>query len=242
VIHHISDGPLLTNGVSWTVLPEGASAYKDMSLRRITKACWNHFVTYHGQARWFLRGLYDMYVNVTNLMEFVSELEKRYDPMTEWVGRYGCHFFGIDYPHGSTGHFFSNLGVHRLVGNMGVFDRCPTRWGEDLCMRYVMDKLVIPFYEGCSTRFIITFPGSSKTLRSPIICPELHFFEEKSLVQLGPTAVSTAVAIHMHAMKMQVWTARLREAHGLSVVWAKKRSHGTPLFCVPGVVNGSTES
>jgi hypothetical protein len=103
VIHHISDGALYRNDINWTVLPEGAAPYRDKRLRVITTETWKHFVTFHSSTRWLLRGLYDMSVNVTNLVELAKSLEKQYNPLTQWVARYGCHYnFGHDYPHGSA--------------------------------------------------------------------------------------------------------------------------------------------
>jgi hypothetical protein len=177
-----------------------------------------------------------MYVNVTNLLKFLQELEGRFDPMKQWVGRYGCHWYGMDYPHGSTGHLFSNFAVQGFVQNVPIFDECPARWNEDLCTGFVINKLAIPFHEGCSTQFIITFPRSIKQIRGPVQCPEFQFYGRRSHIRLPPTPISTAVTIHMHAMDMGGWTARLRMAYHLSVAWMRRGSEGVPFFCLPGLV------
>jgi hypothetical protein len=134
-IHHISDGPLYLHGINWTFLPEGVAPYFEKSLRILTKESWKHFVRFHPHSRWFLRGCYDMYVNVTNLLELVKQLERAFDPEHEFVARYGCHFAkGFDYPHGSTGHLFSAYAVRQFIADIPVFDACPQRFCDDICL------------------------------------------------------------------------------------------------------------
>jgi hypothetical protein len=231
-IHHVSSGPLEVNGINYTVLPEGAQAYRDKRMRRITKGCWSHFVKYHPETRWFLRGFHDMFVNVSNLLKMIKELEEKYDPMSEWVSRYGCgSFFGLDYAHGSTGHFFSNFAVKTLANNTAIFDNCPRRWNEDSCLHFVMDKLKLPFYESCSTKFIISFPEDIGELKVKKICPSYNLWGVRpSKITTGHTPVIEAVALHMHHIPMDFWRDWINRtmALNLSIIW-KWRAR----FCTP---------
>jgi hypothetical protein len=226
----LSDGPLSLNGTDW-IVPDGVPP-REKTLREFTKISWKHFIAHYGTMRWFLRGLYDMYVNVTNLMAMIGALEREFDPMVEWVSRYGCHCYGgIDYPHGSTGHLFSNFAVRRLITNIPFFDECPKHWCEDRCVRFTMDKMDIPFYGGCSVQFIITFPAAISQRFRVMPCPQFSSFGGcLSLLAIPPTPISTAVTAHMHRIPMQLWTAALLLARNFSIVWLD----GGPVFCNPG--------
>jgi hypothetical protein len=240
VIHHISDGPLYVNGINFTVLPEGAAPYREKQVRLITKECWKHFLRNHPDVPWFLRGFFDMYVNLTNLCKMIDELNQQYHPMEEWVSRYGCAFhMGIDYPHGSTGHLFSNKAVRTLVESIPIFDDCPPKDAEDLCVRFTMDKLNIPFYSGCSRYFATGFPDASvSTIQSMIDnarpCPDYGMMSIHSLAKLRPCPITKAVTIHMHAVRMDKWTEYLHRASSLSLVWTNPDVNSLWVdFCKP---------
>jgi hypothetical protein len=223
-IHHVSDGPLHVNNVDFTVVPEGAKCYEDRKMRRITKGSWEHI-------RWFIRGFYDMYLNVSNLLRMIEDLEGQYDPMSQWVSRYGCAVFrDQDYAYGSTGHLFSNFAVKTLVNNVAVFDSCPSDQGEDLCLYWIMRKLNLPFYESCSTKFVVTFPSDIKNLTVKKICPEYSTWAHQTRLRIGYTPVIGAVAYHMHNIPMELWMDWLKQAMAanISVVF-----HSGAKFCTP---------
>jgi hypothetical protein len=223
-IHHVASGPLYVNGINWTVLPGGVTPQREKQLRTVTKASWRHFLAFHPDSHWYLRGFYDMYVNITNLLELVWSLEQNHDPMNAWVARYGCHYTrGIDYPHGSTGHLLSSYAVRQLVENVAVFDSCPRKQCEDVCLRFTMDRLGIPFYDGCSAQFVITFPRAFGTITHPPRCPTFQFYNNNSRIFIPPTPVLTAVTFHMHQLRMDRWKALILGAQNLSIVWILRK-------------------
>jgi hypothetical protein len=246
VIHHISDGPLYVNGINFTVLPEGSAAYREKQVRLITKECWKHFVKNHPHVPWFLRGFFDMFVNVTNLRKFLHELNAQYHPQDEWVARYGCaNHEGIDYPHGSTGHLFSNSAVRTLLSNIAIFDACPERHAEDICVRFTMNALRIPFYASCSDYFVVGFPDVSLSTYSVMTreaprCPTRGMISSYSLIMPLPCPVPKAVTVHMHAVRMDKWMDYLHGAAHLALAWIPKE-FGYPgvHFCVPQMTIGA---
>jgi hypothetical protein len=176
-----------------------------------------------------------MWVNITNLKAMIAELEAHYDPMTQWVGRYGCSHEMIDYPHGSTGHFFSNYAMRQFVKHISYYDSCrPDLW-DDLCVRIVMDQLGQDFYAGCSTQFIISFPrtGGLQNISAIAPCENWNFFERHSQLQIPPTPMRDAVTVHMHSIPMEAWTMLLTLCHNLSVVWAMRSRFTRAYFCHP---------
>jgi hypothetical protein len=229
VVEHVSDGPLTVNGVTFTVLPEGSKAYRDVWNRKITKECWKHFLRYHPNSRWFLRGLHDVFVNVTNLLDEIHHLERQYDPFSQWVARYGCHrFMGLDCPHGSTGHMYSNRAVRMLVDNIEVFDRCKRGTYEDVCTRTTIDALNQSFYNGCSSRFIIQLPDIHDSdiralvrRRTDYVCAAWQNHGAVSEIRVGPSQVSSAITIHMHKLKMEDWASILHSERHLWVTWVR---------------------
>jgi hypothetical protein len=227
-VYHVAESAFSVNGVvDWTVLPEGPRPHRPFKGRENMKKCWRHFIANHPNARWFLRGDHDMYVNITNLRALIAKLDSEYDPMTEWVARHGCTGYEIDTVHSSTGILLSQAAVKRLVNSVWYFDAAPSNFGLDFCMRLVMDRIGVKFYEGCSPQFFIGFPRSSRDLQDPIACPQYNIFGKETRVRVSPLLVSRAVAIHMHDIRMELWTDSIRNAENVSVYW-----DNDPFFCL----------
>jgi hypothetical protein len=233
IVEHCSTGYSRVNGIKWTSLPEGAEPYFEVLMRRVTKLSWEHFVKHHPNARWFLRGFHDMWVNITNLRDMVRRLDEHYDPMTQWVGRYGCGHQSIDYPHGSTGHFFSNFAVRELAKHVKIYDACDRTLWDDLCVRLTMEKLGYEFYSGCSTQFIISYPRGGQKWSVAPNCSRLAFYDARSLLKIPPTPLYDAVTVHMHSIPMEFWNVLLLEANHMSVIWEKRGYFVRPFFCKP---------
>jgi hypothetical protein len=222
-IHHISDTFIEVNGITWTGLSDAAlygSAF--------VKECWNHFNVTYSKVHWFLRGDFDMYVNVTNLKKMIKELEVEYDPMTEWVSRFGCANLDQDFPHGGTGYLFSNFAVRTLLRNISLFDRCSEKIPWDICVGRLLARLGMPFFESCSNKFVIGFAGNMKDLADPVACPSFSSFGGMSRLKVAPVSVADAVTLHMHEIKMELWSPWVKASNNVSIFWNKR-----PMFCRP---------
>jgi hypothetical protein len=229
-VYQIVNGPLMGDGINFTFLPEGANLpYLDDRPRRLTEQSWRHFLKYHTDTHWYMRGMYDMYLNLTNMKDFIANLEARYDPMTDFVGRYGCSHWKRDFPHGSTGFLFSNAAVRLLFGSLAEFQNC--KGNDDLCMRNMYDLLHMSFHEGCSSRFIVTFPRNISKLSKPIKCPRHQSYGRRSLIRVPPALVKAAVTIHMHGIPMHFWTNWVKMAADSSIAWVRNGTENVPVFC-----------
>jgi hypothetical protein len=136
----------------------------------------------------------------------------------------------IDYPHGSTGHFFSNHAVRILANSTDIFDACPAEFCEDVCVRFTMDRLQIPFYEGCTSKFVITFPHNISSLVTAEACPRWAVMTPGSKIRVGHGPVVESVTLHMHGIPTESWTDWILRAQAakMSVIWING-----PVFCIP---------
>jgi hypothetical protein len=167
-----------------------------------------------------------MYVNVTNLKALIGKLEAEYDPMTEWVARHGCSSYDIDTVHSSSGVLLSHAAVRRLLSAVWFFDALGSNLGPEFCLRRVMDRIGVRFYEGCSPQFFIAFPRNSRDVQNPMPCPQYNVFGRETRIRVSPLSVSEAVAIHMHDIRMELWTDSIKNAENVSVCW-----NLDPFFC-----------
>jgi hypothetical protein len=164
----------------------------------------------------------------------IRKLERDYDAMRDWVGRYGCVYrFFLDYPHGSSGHLFSSFAVRSLIAKIPVFDSWPGTWGEDLCTRKTIDVIHNGFGQGCSNQFVVDFPQQI-VLTGPErmgACEQYLLLGGTSKIVHMPCAVTDAVTLHMHKIPMQLWKEKIGAGMKLSVMWKVKKDQHWMAFC-----------
>jgi hypothetical protein len=91
-----------------------------------------------------------------------------------------------------------------------------------------MDRLGFPFYESCSTKFVMEFPAIRK-LRAQIgeNCT-YGKYDFGSKLRIAHSRVKDVVAFHMHRIPMELWHDQIVESENASIVWK-----AGPRFCTP---------
>jgi hypothetical protein len=104
---------------------------------------------------------------------------------------------------------------------------------EDLCLKMVMDRYGIPFYDGCSNRFLTAMGKRISRLEESVECPAIIRPKNGSRVGIVPGYVKDAVTIHMHAIKMDLWTSYALAAgeYASVLTWSRFGWLNPPFFC-----------
>jgi hypothetical protein len=117
----------------------------------LMKSCLKHYSEYHGDGRWMLYVNDDIYVNIQVLEPLMWDLGTLASPLMKSTARYGCHIprNGSDYIELESGFLFSNFLVRTLTKHLELITEC-----NGFYLRKMLDTLEIPFYEGCSDKFV----------------------------------------------------------------------------------------
>jgi hypothetical protein len=75
-------------------------------------------------SRWIYRGFDDALIKFDILLDYIRELERRYDPLEDVVVRGDCIVNGPIYPSGGPGSIFSRAAVQKLAsyGNFSIWE------------------------------------------------------------------------------------------------------------------------
>jgi len=235
-LEYLSDGPLYVNGINYTILPHQNMTYDDKKFCIRTPESWIHFAKYHSEARWYLRGTHDTFINISGLSELISELETKIDPMKEFGFAFNFHEYGnIFYPQGGTGWLFSNYAVMRFAKEHKKFREICEMCYDDVAVPYFFHHFGLNINNWQTNRFIVTFPNTEIQIikrqewgKVPI-CPKNGYKLSPSLPPLYPGFVRKAVCIHMHKVDMsESWNLMKMIPDNIGVTFLNPNK---PTFC-----------
>ena len=239
-LEYMSDGPLTVHGINKTikclVLPEGSSEYDDKDFCIRTPESWFHFAKFHSTDKWYFRGTHDTFINMTALAQVLNDLEKKYDPMKEFVFMFNFHEYGhVFYPHGGTGWLFSNYAVMKFAAEGNLFhDVCKGTVGDDVALTKYLEAKGFHIIDWQSPRFIVTYPNTELDIilnnQTQDIEPCSNGYKLSPFLQeLFTGRPKTAVAIHMHRVPMNIaWKVLKQTPENFGVTFLNPNS---PKFC-----------
>jgi hypothetical protein len=153
--HNSSDPPNIAfpdNYMNWTHSPRGGGGWELRDFARMLFSL--NYALQESGAGWIYRGYDDILINFDLLLPYMRELERRYDPLKEFVIRSDCVVFGPVYPQGGAGMLISRRALeviapmaHRAIWELkGIWD--------DQRMGFLLRDLKWPAGECSSSAFL----------------------------------------------------------------------------------------
>ena len=235
-LEYLSDGPLFVNGINFTILPFQNMSYDDSKFCIRTPESWLHFMKYHSNVKWYLRGTHDTFINLTSLNEMINEFEKKIDPMKEFAMAYNVHEYNnIFYPQGGTGWLFSHYTVKKFAKSFKNFKNICENSFDDVALTYFFKEFNLSVNDWKTNKFIVTFPNTELNIikynqwNKIKKCPINGYNLSKTLPSLFPGNVRSAVCIHMHKVPMnEVWDLLKKIPNNIGVTFPNPNY---PTFC-----------
>ena len=163
--------------------------------------------------RWYFRAIGDTFINLTNLIDLIDDLETKYDPMNEVVMAYNImDFEDYVYPHGGPGYLFSNYAVNLFVKNIDKYTEFCYKSADDLAFNKFFKYLNISIGDNATIEVpyfpneINQIPKDKKYLE---ICPE-YYVKIEGAPKIKVTPVKSGASYHMHAFNMSTVTLFLQ--------------------------------
>lgn len=206
-VYYVAEQRFEVNGKKFVVLPEDSESYMDAGLCRRTAETWLHFIRSEPETRWYFRGTHDTFVNVSNMLSVIRDLERLGDPMKKLLmayGTYGTMRTGEIIPHGGGGFLISNRGVRMFAENITEFMQgC---WADDVSFARMLKRFEVNVADWHNERFAIgweltSWDGNSSGGLDVKECPRGYRFFRWSK-WLKPAKFSTSAAIHFHGLPM----------------------------------------
>ena len=213
----VSNGNVTIPGYNVLVLTDSGKYSSDHYLCQRTSNSMLHFYKNYPNTRWFYRGTNDTFLNMTNFLDIIYELEEKYDPMTEIaMAYYQFEFMWRMYPQGGAGYLFSNYAVRLFAENIDFYRNVCFRSADDLAFRDLFDLLNISIGEWHTNRFIHRFPLdlNFNNLKN---CPK-SFQVYPNSPFLESSLISKLASIHIHHVpmkKMRYYLSSIPEDVGL---------------------------
>ena len=234
-VTYVTNGPLTINNKTVLVLTDGGLTTDDRQFCQRTPNTWHHFMNNYPNHRWYFRGTHDTFVNFKYLMELIQELEKKYDPMTQYAMAYNCHEYGHRlYPHGGTGYLFSNYAIKQFLAKEHDFRRICSYSADDVALHDFLNQLGEPVEKWMTNKFIVTWPNTEtdiimkKQYYKVKNCPKAYRLYSEATPML-PCPCRTAASIHMHRIPMnKAWEILQNTPENFAVTFINP---DTPTFC-----------
>ena len=234
-VTYVSNGPLSVNNKTFLVLTDNGVTTDDRQFCQRTPNTWRHFVENYPNHRWYFRGTHDTFVNFEYLLEFIKDLESKYDPMKEYAMGYNCHEYGYKlYPHGGTGYLFSNYAVKQFLQREYFFKSLCHQSADDVALAPFLENQGIQVEKFMSNKFIVTWPNTqtdvilNKDYGQVFKCPQAYRLFSQA-TPMKPCPCRTAASIHMHRIPMNLaWEVLQKTPEDFAVTYLDPNS---PRFC-----------
>jgi hypothetical protein len=145
--------------------------------------------------------VHDTLINLSLLADFLLELKRQYDPMSQVVFAYNLHVWaGVPFPHGGAGWLASNRAVRDFHARLDEFERlCSVNQGDDVAMTPFLVGMGIDIMKWQTDRWIVAWPLSYREALAGDIPPCPTYYKlTPGRVKLAPAPVRRAVAVHFH--------------------------------------------
>lgn len=211
-IYYITDGPIKLNNKFGKYLHiEARSAHTaDKGQCKRTMKGLKHFVNNKMQAKWYFKAVHDTFINITNLLYYLEEIERNHDPMKEDIYVFGAHEMNCKYyPQGGSGFLFSNYAVRKLYEQKITYDTICEYSSDDISIGTIFNATGMNISEKASNRFISTWPYEyvNEILENNFDafpkCEKFYKMCSNGDSLLTHNAKS-AISIHMHGIPMDV--------------------------------------
>jgi hypothetical protein len=191
-----------------------------------TVASWSDFIDHNNDKRWYVRGVYDTFFNLTALASVIEQMESNGNPMNDFLMSFGLfQWRDTLYPHGGSGWILSHFAVRKFWSMRTKFlAGCRRLQADDLTMPLLMSHFSLDVKRYHMNRFVADWPKNEYAPR----CPEKYSFSgDKFLFE--PVMIREAVGIHMHEIPLDKALSKLKK---VPYNYAMTVGDGfTPTFC-----------